>query len=138
MTPSDREDPRDVIEEPAEGCPCSRRAFLQVAIGAGVALSASRLRADEPPPGSTALPKAGDRLVYAEGSRAGQEIKPEDIAYAAINRLMLSTADQSVFEDIRQTSRWRSNNLPLWSDAARSVHAYEGKADDYPEERDFT
>jgi len=79
MTPSDREDPRDVIEEPAEGCPCSRRAFLQVAIGAGVALSASRPRADEPPPGSTALPKAGDRLVYAEGSRAGQEIKPEDI-----------------------------------------------------------
>ena len=80
MTPSDLEGPRGAIEEPAEGCPCSRRAFLQVAIGAGVALSASRPRADEPPPpGSTALPKAGDRLVYAEGARSGQEIKPEDI-----------------------------------------------------------
>jgi len=80
MTPSDLEESRGAIEEPAGGCPCSRRAFLQVAIGAGIALSASRPRADEPPPpGGTALPKAGDRLVYAEGPRAGQEIKPEDI-----------------------------------------------------------
>src|SRR3954453_14800771 len=42
--------------------PASGRAFLRVAIGPGVALPAARVRADELAPGSTVLPKAGDRL----------------------------------------------------------------------------
>jgi rieske iron-sulfur protein len=61
----------------AEGCSCSRRAFLQIAIGTSVTLSAAR--ADEPSAESSALPKAGDRLVFAEGDRSGREIKPEDM-----------------------------------------------------------
>ena len=79
MDRSDLKSQQDADAAPNAGCPCSRRAFLQVAIGAGVAFSASRPRADEPAPGSTALPKAGDRLVFVDGERAGREIKPEDI-----------------------------------------------------------
>lgn len=56
----------------------------------------------------------------------------EDIAYAALNRLMLQSNDPELRMDIAQTRNWRSGNLPLWSDTARSVHAYESKPDDEP------
>jgi hypothetical protein len=59
----------------------------------------------------------------------------EDVAYAALNRLMLQlkSAPLEVNQDIAETRVWRRQNLPLWSDSARSVHPYEGKADSYPE-----
>lgn len=60
-------------------------------------------------------------------------VKPEDVAYAALNRLMLNARNPEVEQDIRETSQWRRNNLPLWSDSAASVHAYEGKHDAEPE-----
>ena len=60
-------------------------------------------------------------------------VKPEDVAYAALNRLMLTARDPVVQQDIRETSQWRHHNLPLWSDSAASVHAYEGKHDAEPE-----
>jgi hypothetical protein len=60
-------------------------------------------------------------------------VKLEDVAYAALNRLMLSARDPEVQNDIRETSKWRHDNLPLWSDSAASVHAYEGKHDAEPE-----
>jgi hypothetical protein len=57
-------------------------------------------------------------------------VTPGDIAYAALNRLMLASGDPDVARDIAETRDWRRHNLPLWSDSARSVHAYEGKSDD--------
>jgi len=62
------------------------------------------------------------------------KVKPEDIAYAALNRLMQEAHDPAIHADILQTKDWREDNLPLWADTARSVHAYEGKGDDHPEE----
>lgn len=53
-------------------------------------------------------------------------VRPEDVAYAALNRLMLIARDRSVQNDIILTRRWRNENLPLWSDSAYSVHNYEG------------
>ena len=59
-------------------------------------------------------------------------LKPTDVAYSALNRLMLVARDPEVKSDIRQTREWRRANLPLWSDSACSRHAYEGKPDDQP------
>jgi hypothetical protein len=60
-------------------------------------------------------------------------MQPEDIAYAGLNRIMLLHADEGVGTDIKETHDWKKQNLPLWADSARSVHAYEGKHDDYSE-----
>ncbi len=59
-------------------------------------------------------------------------VSAEDVAYAALNRLMLQTKDPEVAADILETRAWRGENLPLWSDSAGSVHAYEGMPDDEP------
>lgn len=53
-------------------------------------------------------------------------VRTEDVAYAALNRLMLSAKQPDVQNDIVLTRRWRQDNLPLWSDSAGSVHNYEG------------
>lgn len=60
------------------------------------------------------------------------KVRPEDVAYAALNRLMMNRGDADVAEDIVHTRAWRRENLPLWSDSAGSVHAYEGMPDDQP------
>lgn len=60
------------------------------------------------------------------------KVKPEAVAYAALNRLMLDSRNPAIRVDIVETWEWRRENLPLWSDSAHSVHAYEGKADDEP------
>ena len=59
-------------------------------------------------------------------------VLPEDVAYAALNRLMLDARNPAVKTDIRETRDWRHDNLPLWSDSARSVRAYEAQLDDEP------
>jgi hypothetical protein len=59
-------------------------------------------------------------------------VTPEDVVYCALNRLMLHAREPDVQKDIRETKNWRSHNLPLWSDSAASVHAYEGKSDSQP------
>lgn len=59
--------------------------------------------------------------------------KPEAVVYGALNRLMLETSKPEVRSEIVETWAWHRENLPLWSDSAGSVHAYEGKADDDPE-----
>lgn len=64
-------------------------------------------------------------------------VTPEDVAYAALNRIMLSCEDSDVNRDIAETREWRHHNLPLWSDSAGSVHAYEGKPDDEPQRSRF-
>jgi hypothetical protein len=60
------------------------------------------------------------------------KVKPEAVVYGALNRLMLEARDPAVCKDIVETWTWHRDNLPLWSDSACSVHAYEGKADDEP------
>lgn len=60
------------------------------------------------------------------------KVRPEDVAYAALNRLMSQTRDPQVAADIIETRAWRGENLPLWSDSAGSVHAYDGMPDDEP------
>jgi hypothetical protein len=59
-------------------------------------------------------------------------VTPEDLAYAALNRMMLQTKVESdeIDREIVEAREWRKNNLALWSDSARSVHIYEGKGDD--------
>ena len=54
------------------------------------------------------------------------DVRSEDVAYAALNRLMLTARDREIQNDIVLTRRWRQDNLPLWSDSAGSVHNYEG------------
>ena len=57
---------------------------------------------------------AVERLAESLGLRT------EDIAYCALNRLMLSARDAEVRNDIRQTREWRRGNLPLWSDSPQA------------------
>jgi rieske iron-sulfur protein len=78
MARADLDDPQGAAGEFDGSCRCSRRAFLQIALGTGAAISVAR--AEESSPESTSPPRAGDRLVFAEGERAGREIKPEEIA----------------------------------------------------------
>ena len=59
-------------------------------------------------------------------------VNPEDVVYAGLNRLMLTRNTPDVAGDIIETRSWRKHNLPMWSDSACSVHAYEGKPDDEP------
>jgi hypothetical protein len=61
------------------------------------------------------------------------QVTPEDIAYAALNRVMLVARDPAVQEEIVHLKRAKENNLPLWADTAGSVHAYEGMRDVEPE-----
>lgn len=60
-------------------------------------------------------------------------VSEEDIAYAALNRLMreLKTAQEIVDREIVETREWRHHNLPLGSDPAHAAHLYEGKGDHY-------
>ncbi len=59
-------------------------------------------------------------------------VSPADVAYTALNRLMLVCHSPEVHQDIVETRNWRAHNLPLWSDSACYVHAYEGKPDQQP------
>jgi len=56
----------------------------------------------------------------------------EDVAYAALNRLMMHSKDPAVRKEILEARDWRRDNLPLWSDSAPAVHVYESGHDDQP------
>ena len=66
------------------------------------------------------------------------DVKPEDVLYAALNRLMLQARESSVQTDIVQTRQSRDNNLPLWADTAGSVHNYEGMSPCEPEKSKYS
>ena len=59
-------------------------------------------------------------------------VEPEDVAYAALNRLMLCARDPAVQAEIVNLKQSKATNLPLWADSAGSVHAYEGMHDVEP------
>lgn len=63
------------------------------------------------------------------------DVKPEDVVFTALNRLMLQEDNTEVRKDILQTREWRGDNLPLWSDSAGAVHAYESMPDEQPQPR---
>jgi len=73
-----------------------------------------------------------DAAEYAAVRRLSEQmkIKPEDLLYAALNRLMTQQDDPEMRRDVLQTRDWRGENLPLWSDSAGSVHAYESMPDE--------
>jgi hypothetical protein len=54
----------------------------------------------------------------------------EDIAYAALNRLMLElkTHEKEIDHEIVNTRDWRHNYTPLWSESD-STHRHESKGD---------
>lgn len=58
--------------------------------------------------------------------------KPEAVLYSALNRMMLDPARSQLRTEISETWEGHHDNLPLWSDSACSIHAYEGKPDDEP------
>ena len=66
------------------------------------------------------------------------QVTPEDVAFAALNRLMLVAKDRAVQNDVVLTVRWRKDNLPLWSDSAGSVHNYEGMSPVEPEKSKYS
>lgn len=59
-------------------------------------------------------------------------VSPEAVLYAALDRLMLDARNPELRTLIPETWAAHRDSLPLWSDSAASVHAYEGKADDEP------
>ncbi len=65
-------------------------------------------------------------------------VEPEDVAYAALNRLMLQARDPAVQSEIVNLKLAKAANLPLWADTAGSVHAYEGMPDCEPEHSKYS
>lgn len=78
-----------------------------------------------------------EELAAVERFAADLNVRAEDVAYAALNRLMMQGRDEGVRTDVIETRAWRGENLPLWSDSAHSVHAYEGKHDDEPQPSNY-
>ena len=76
-------------------------------------------------------------LEYAEYDAverlaSGLKVKPEALAYCALNRLMLDARNPALRTEIAHTWAGHHNNLPLWSDSAGGPHGYEGKPDEQP------
>jgi rieske iron-sulfur protein len=62
------------------GC-VARRGLLVAALAAGIGIAVSpALRAQEDAPGADERPQKADLLVFAEGDRAGEVIKPDDLS----------------------------------------------------------
>lgn len=59
-------------------------------------------------------------------------VTPTDVAYAALDHLMMRCEDPGLQLDIVETRNWRKDHPPLWSDAASAAYAYNGFADDEP------
>jgi len=65
-------------------------------------------------------------------------VKPEDVVYAALNRMMMQARESEVQSEILFTRQVRSNNLPRWADSAGSVHNYEGMQPCEPEKSKYS
>jgi rieske iron-sulfur protein len=63
-------------------CPPDRRALLTGALAAGLAATFPCKIADAAPP-QNARPQPGDRFAFLSGDKAGEEIKPDDLAQDA-------------------------------------------------------
>jgi hypothetical protein len=58
------------------------------------------------------------------------QVTAEDIAYTALNRLMLQANDPDLKAEITHVRGWHRDTLPAWSDFAGSIHAYESMPDE--------
>src|SRR6266853_4231461 len=69
------------LETATPSCPDpTRRALIMTTLDAGGCIAASKAAAaGEDQPGSDERPQKADVLVFAEGERAGEVIKPEDL-----------------------------------------------------------
>jgi hypothetical protein len=47
-----------------------------------------------------------------------------DLAYTAINRIMLQAGEPAVRADIVDTRGWRGKSLPVWSDSNHLAHVH--------------
>jgi hypothetical protein len=56
-------------------------------------------------------------------------VSVQDLAYGALNCAMSNIRDKSCRVRIDQAVSERGHDLPLWSDSARSIGAYESKGD---------
>jgi hypothetical protein len=56
-------------------------------------------------------------------------IKVEDFAYGALNCSMSHCKEPLCRNRIDQAVKQKGHDLPLWSDSARSIAAYEGRHD---------
>ena len=65
-------------------------------------------------------------------------VTPEDIAYTALDRLMLQARDPELQKEILDSVVRRVTTLPRWADSAGSVHAYEGMPDCDPQRSKFS
>jgi rieske iron-sulfur protein len=72
---------RTDAEFAAARCPDqTRRALILTALATGACLASSNSSiAEEDQPGSNERPQKADVLIYSEGARAGEVIKPEDL-----------------------------------------------------------
>jgi Rieske Fe-S protein len=72
---------RTDAELAAARCPDqTRRALILAALATGACLASSQSSiADDDQPGSSERPQKGDVLVFSEGDRAGEIIKPDDL-----------------------------------------------------------
>ena len=120
-----------------------RRAALAALLASAVAGGAGIAQA----PGGDAYVFAyfignGEDGLYLAGSRdgyrwdalnGGRSVLAPTVGKAKLMRdpCILRGPDGRL-RDIRETAEWRRDNLPLWSDSAASVHAYEGKHDAEP------
>ncbi len=59
-------------------------------------------------------------------------VKPEDLLYTALDDLMKREEGPELADEVWETHQARLENLPLWADAARAVHAYESLPDENP------
>lgn len=59
-------------------------------------------------------------------------VTPTDVAYAALNHLMMRCEDPGLQLDIVETRNWRRDHLPLWSDSACAAYAYDRSLVDEP------
>src|SRR5690606_36586920 len=60
-----------------------------------------------------------EHAVISRFARALQ-VSPEDIAYAALDQLMIDAQTPEVQRAVKECCQWRKNNLPLWADTERS------------------
>ena len=65
-------------------------------------------------------------------------LKPEDILYAGLDRLMMHARESDVQAEIAHSRDVRRQSLPLWADTAGSVHAYEGLPPCMPEKSKYS
>lgn len=70
------------LADPSEACSesrFSRRESLLLAAAGACYLTSPALAAEEPP--AARRPRKGDQLVFADGERAGQPVRPENVPY---------------------------------------------------------